>query len=97
MGSLAVPTFPSNRGEKDTDFNDLFHLVGSDAVKADIEKATRTERHDSDEKKLIWTNLADVEAKPVEWLWEDRIALGKLCLACWKSGTGEITYYFLYG
>ena len=60
QGSLAVPKFPSNRGEKDTDFNDLFHLVGSDAVKADIEKSTRTERHDGDDKKLIRTNLADV-------------------------------------
>ena len=95
MGSLAVPTFPSNRGEKDTDFNDLFHLVGSDAVKADIEKSIRTERHDGDEKKLIWTNLADVEAKPVEWLWKDRIALGKLCLLAGNPGQGKslITSY----
>ena len=95
MGSLAVPTFPSNRSEKDTDFNDLFHLVGSDAVKADIGKSTRTEKHDGDEKKLIWTNLADVEAKPVEWLWKDRIALGKLCLLAGNPGQGKslITSY----
>ena len=95
QGFLAIPTFPSNRGEKDTDFNDLFHLVGSDAVKADIEKSTRTERHDGDEKKLIWTNLADVEAKPVEWLWKDRIALGKLCLLAGNPGQGKslITSY----
>ena len=95
QGFLAIPTFPSNRGEKDTDFNDLFHLVGSNAVKADIEKATRTERHDSDAKKLIWTNLADVEAKPVEWLWEGRFALGKLCLLAGNPGQGKslITSY----
>ena len=28
----------------------------------------------------ILINLADVESKPIEWLWPDRFPLGKLCL-----------------
>jgi phage/plasmid primase-like uncharacterized protein len=36
-GLLAVPYFPSNRGDKDTDFNDLHQLSGAGAVKACID------------------------------------------------------------
>jgi hypothetical protein len=32
-GKLAIPVFPSNRGVKDTDFNDLFRLAGGEAVR----------------------------------------------------------------
>lgn len=38
-GKLAVPSFPDSRGPKDTDFNDLAHLVGLDAVRDCIEAA----------------------------------------------------------
>jgi len=38
-GLLAVPTFPDNRGIKDTDFNDMALLTGLEAVKACIEAA----------------------------------------------------------
>ncbi|RII26682.1 MAG: DNA primase [Geobacter sp.] len=39
-GLLAVPSFPDNRGAKDTDFNDLAKLAGAEAVKVCIEDAT---------------------------------------------------------
>ncbi len=38
-GYLAVPTFPSDRPDKATDFNDLHALAGFDAVKAGINAA----------------------------------------------------------
>ena len=38
-GLLAIPTFPDDRGQKDTDFNDLSQLAGPQAVKACIESA----------------------------------------------------------
>jgi len=38
-GLLAMPTFPANRGPKDTDFNDLSRLVGLKTVNACIEAA----------------------------------------------------------
>ena len=40
-GLLAVPSFPANRGDKDTDFNDLHQLAGLDAVKACMEAAIK--------------------------------------------------------
>ena len=45
-GLLAIPVFPDNRGDKDTDFNDLARLAGPEAVKRCIEeaKALRQER-----------------------------------------------------
>lgn len=38
-GWLAVPEFPAERGDRDTDFNDLHRLAGMQAVKAGIEVA----------------------------------------------------------
>jgi putative DNA primase/helicase len=38
-GLVAVPTFPADRGDKATDFNDLHQLAGAGAVKACIDAA----------------------------------------------------------
>jgi putative DNA primase/helicase len=38
-GLLAIPTFPDNRGPKDSDFNDLSQIAGIDAVNVCIEAA----------------------------------------------------------
>lgn len=38
-GLLAVPSFPADRGDKHTDFNDLHQLAGADAVRGCIEAA----------------------------------------------------------
>ena len=40
-GYLAVPKFDANRGEKDTDFNDMVRATGAELVKAVIEKPSR--------------------------------------------------------
>jgi putative DNA primase/helicase len=39
-GPVAVPVFPANRGDKDTDFNDLHQIAGPDEVKRCIDAAT---------------------------------------------------------
>lgn len=39
-GYLSVPEFPKNRGDKDTDFNDLARLSGVDTVRLQIESAS---------------------------------------------------------
>jgi len=39
-GYLSVPEFPENRGDKDTDFNDLARLSGVDTVRLQIESAS---------------------------------------------------------
>lgn len=39
-GYLTVPQFPKNRGDKDTDFNDLHRSEGIDAVRRQIESAS---------------------------------------------------------
>lgn len=38
---------------------------------------------------LETVRLADVESRPVEWLWQDRIAFGRLCLLCGDPGVGK--------
>jgi putative DNA primase/helicase len=38
-GLLAIPSFPSSRGPKDTDFNDLARVSGPDAVRSCLEAA----------------------------------------------------------
>ena len=42
-GSVAVPKFGADRGDKDTDFNDLHQLAGLDAVRRCIEAAKPVE------------------------------------------------------
>ena len=39
-GYLTIPEFPENRGDKDTDFNDLARLSGVDTVRLQIESAS---------------------------------------------------------
>ena len=45
-GYLAIPRFSSNRGDKDTDFNDLQRLVGPEVVRADIANAEKENNND---------------------------------------------------
>lgn len=46
-GYLAVPYFPNNRGEKDTDFNDMARLYGLESVKARIENPLKVTKEAS--------------------------------------------------
>lgn len=74
----------------DKDFNDLLKSGGEQAVKAVIDAAelfvpaTSSRSYSS-------RCLADIDAKPVRWLWPKRIALGKLNLLAGHPGRGKST------
>jgi putative DNA primase/helicase len=38
---------------------------------------------------LETVRLADVESRPISWLWRDRISFGRLCLLCGDPGVGK--------
>src|SRR4051794_21504244 len=40
---------------------------------------------------LIWSNMADVASQPVRWLWDGRIARGKLTVLNGEPGIGKST------
>lgn len=46
-GFLAVPRFPDGRGDKDTDFNDLYRLAGVEAVRACFDFSTLQKESDA--------------------------------------------------
>ena len=46
-GYLAVPNFPNNRGEKDSDFNDMARMYSLESVKACIENASKVTKEAS--------------------------------------------------
>src|SRR3954453_17135490 len=41
--------------------------------------------------RLIWPNMADVASLPVRWLWDGRIARGKLTVLDGEPGIGKST------
>lgn len=51
-------------------------------------------RADDKSSGLRLTRVADVEARPVEWLWPGRLALGKLTLLGGNPGTGKSTILY---
>ena len=59
-GFLAVPTFPADRPDKATDFNDLHQLSGLDAVKGGIEAAELCSADDWPELQPL---IAQIEAQ----------------------------------
>jgi putative DNA primase/helicase len=96
-GLLAKPEFPNNRGAKDTDFNDLAQLAGLEAVKICIEAAAMPspipaiENHSQQEKQLpfVFRKFSDIQAKPIQWLWQGRIARGKVSIVAGHPGLGK--------
>ncbi|KUO66706.1 MAG: hypothetical protein APF80_06930 [Alphaproteobacteria bacterium BRH_c36] len=70
------------------DFNDTLRTLGVDAVTDAIDQA---EDYQPSQRatKYSSTSLADVEAKPIRWLWPDRIARGKLGLLAGHPGRGK--------
>lgn len=87
-GYLTVPKFLKNRGDKDTDFNDLARLSGIDSVRLQIESATRVEVI-KDGVKLICGST--IKPEKIDWLWVGWLAIGKLAILAGEPGTGKTT------
>ena len=68
-----------------TDFNDLLHREGPDAVRRAIENASPYRPPSP----FVYRCMADIEAKPVEWLWRDKIACGKLSMLAGNPGIAK--------
>ena len=103
-GWMAVPTFPADRPDKATDFNDLHALAGLEAVRACIDAAVpvRAETFPDLNKvseavsrkagpEVLLLNGADLKPEPVRWLWPDWLALGKLHILAGAPGQGKTT------
>jgi hypothetical protein len=48
--------------------------------------------YQSGENRLVVRRVADVETVPVEWLWKDRIALGKITFIVGDPMRGRATW-----
>ena len=66
----------------------------ADKLISDLEKTKSIGRKDSAED-LVVTTLSDVEAKDVDWLWDNRIPAGKLSLLVGDPGGGK-SFFSLY-
>jgi putative DNA primase/helicase len=96
-GYLAIPELDG----KKADFNDLSQVKSPDAVKAAIEGAqpvaapkeqgisVENKDKNKDAGKVIYQRLSDIEAKPIHWLWQGRIARGKPTMIAGNPGLGK--------
>lgn len=86
-GGVAVfPEFGADRPAKVSDFNDMSAGKGMTAVREIIETAATgaTRRVD-----LVCG--ADIESKPIEWIWNGWIAAGKMHILAGAPGCGKTT------
>ena len=68
-----------------TDFNDLLRSEGPDAVRRAMEDASPYRPPSP----FVYRCMADIEAKPVEWLWPGMIARGKISMLAGNPGLGK--------
>lgn len=87
-GQIAVPDFGPGRPEEATDFNDLARVCGPEAVRSGIQEA-KPATPAPGSSGLIHRCLADVEARPIDWLWPERVARGKLTMLAGHPGLGK--------
>lgn len=104
-GLMVVPSFPADRPDKATDFNDLHQLAGVDAVKSGISYAINSEAACASDtavigsfctalvprSSVVLTCGADLTPEPVQWLWQEWLALGKFHLLAGAPGQGKTT------
>lgn len=85
---LAIPQFPKNRDDKDTDFNDLARLSGANAVRLQIESAKLVYVFKDGVNLICGSTLNPVK---IEWLWNGWLAKGKPTIMAGEPGTGKTT------
>lgn len=99
---LAAPQFPNERPIHATDFNDLHRLVGLDAVRLGIDAAVQVKSYAEAGSKInigaarprsevMLINGSELKPEPVQWLWNEWLALGKLHILAGAPGQGKTT------
>lgn len=96
QGKVVIPNFPTTRGPKDTDFNDLANLAGAESVKACIAEAGEPKKLSAREKlsalvvrkeyvKMVGNEL---------WFFKYLIIKNQIVVFIAKSGGGKTTISF---
>ena len=95
-----ILVMPELNGQK-CDWNDVHVQCGLDAVREKVsaaiqrEEATTMESGDIQDEapatvsRAIFRRVADVQAKPIRWLWPGRIAQGKVSIIAGNPGLGK--------
>jgi putative DNA primase/helicase len=95
-GLVAVPDFGADRPHDATDFNDMATHCGAEAVARAIANAItpagaeydKTITHES-AGHIAYRRASEIEAKPIHWLWPNRIARGKVSMLAGNPGLGK--------
>ncbi len=99
-GLLAIPDFGDDRPEGAGDFNDMAQACGAEAVKQAIASASAPARQEhppsgggvqagDPTSRIAYRRASDIEAKPIRWLWQGRIARGKVSMLAGNPGLGK--------
>ncbi|MFZ6726950.1 AAA family ATPase [Undibacterium sp. MH2W] len=93
-GLIAIPHF-QNDDIQLTDFNDLHHSEGLQAVKAIMDKANiaapTPQKTNSQDRAVNIRSGADITPVPITWLWSGWLPAGKLTILAGTAGTGKTT------
>ncbi|MDN5941096.1 MAG: AAA family ATPase [Nitrospira sp.] len=85
-----VVTLPGGQGQ---DFNDVHVQLGLDAVRVYVKNATSqatvTPEGSTAAGRALFRRVADVQARPIRWLWPGRIARGKVSIIAGNPGLGK--------
>lgn len=93
---VAVPEFGTDRPQGAKDFNDMSALCGTAAVARAIANATgpaiienTPEPVHGSAGRLAYRRASEIEAKPIHWLWPNRMARGKVSMLAGNPGLGK--------
>lgn len=95
---LAYPSFEGlDDSQNPTDFNDLMSLAGRYETYKQLTEITTQKQQDSSSSvstpnqlcDISYRRMSDIEAKPINWLWKDRIAYGKVSIIAGNPGLGK--------
>ena len=86
-GLVAIPEIDG----KKCDFNDLHQQMGAEAVARAIAEATQPPASPSIDPadRVTYRQVSDIQAKPINWLWQGRFARGKVSMIAGNPGLGK--------
>lgn len=91
---MAVPVFGIDRPDNATDFNDLGCIHGPKAIKDCIDAAVATAQQPTPSGGEPMAGLvcaATIRPEPINWLWNEWLAAGKLHILAGAPGAGKTT------